>query len=628
MGDSWYKSGVTLSELIKGVGARLVSGSGDTLVTDLTEDSRQVVVGCMFVARRGEHFDGRNYVPAAVRAGAVAILSDDADLINQFRAEDIAAGGSGEGIAFVVIEEDFDIGIAVIAERFFGNPSKELVLIGITGTNGKTTTAHLVQHLLNTAGTYGVHKINEDIPQLDFKCGLIGTVCIHDGKDEKPASLTTPFAIDLSRTLAVMVENGCNCAVMEISSHALAQNRVAGLEFKAAVFTNLSGDHLDYHSDMEEYATAKAKLFEMVSESSIVVVNSDDPATDRMLRNCKAARIIKCRVYSEGEWIQYNDKYNFAANGHIDTNDVINDDVVDDDDEKDAADDLEIEVKFHDMDLDTVLESTLMEETADHIENIQDVEWSGFEDGADSGKPRALECWAGIITCTARGILLEYAAPWGEFQIELPLLGRHNVANALQASAIAATAGLTAAELYMGLINCQAPPGRLQRVTEIDEPFTVLVDYAHTDDALDNVLSSVRSVVPEGGRLLVVFGCGGDRDKSKRPRMGEVACNVADVVYVTSDNPRTEDPTAIINDIMAGVDLTVNDQILVEPDRKAAITHCILQMKPGDVLVIAGKGHEDYQIIGTEKHPFSDWLIARRAVDEHLGIGRVDYNDT
>ncbi len=486
---------MTIAELIQTLPINLSHGSAETVISDIVEDSRRAGLGCMFVARDGAQFDGRRFIGAAVKAGAVAVLTDHATVVPQsvvaLRTNDVA------GCA------------AHLAERLFGNPSRVLRLIGITGTNGKTTVAHLVQQLLAAIGRH---------------CGMIGTVAVHDGQTVVPGELTTPSAIEISRILGQMVANGCDSCVMEVSSHALQQGRAAALDIDIAVFTNLSGDHLDYHGTMDKYARAKAKLFRMLRSDGHAVVNNDDAHWSTMIEHCDGA-VHQCSF----------------------------------------------------------------------------------------GNAKA-ECVARIAESTIAGTPATFRIMGREFDVQIPLIGRHNVMNALQAVAVAHLAGSDSTELCRVLAKCTAPPGRFERVATGDAGFTILVDYAHTDDALDNALGALRPLVPNGSQLHVVFGCGGDRDRSKRPRMAAVACRWADQVYITSDNPRTENPQAIVDEIAAGVPQEFLGRLLCDVDRSAAIRQAIHVATPGDVVLIAGKGHEDYQIIGTTKRPFDDRITAAQAV--------------
>lgn len=486
-----------IRELIADLPVALARGDADAVVCDITEDSRMAVPGSLFIARQGMTADGREYIPQAADAGSIAVLCDDAAAIPG----DVAA----------ILSEDVPLAAALLAERFCGDPSRALTLIGVTGTNGKTTTAHLIHLLLATPAS--------------APTGLIGTVHIDDGTGPAPADLTTPPAITLSRHLKGMVANDCRACVMEVSSHALDQQRVAGLNFDIAVFTNLSGDHMDYHGSVDAYVAAKAKLFAMLPESGTAIVNVDDETAERMLENC-SARIVRCSLRGE----------------------------------------------------------------------------------------RA-DCSAVISTESITHVDATFLGPWGAFDVHLPLCGRHNVMNALQAAAVAHTIGVSSNAIGGMLEHCTAPPGRLDPVTRPDHSFAVYVDYAHTDDALDNVLRAVKPLVPDGGRLHVVFGCGGDRDRTKRPRMAAVAARYADRVYVTSDNPRTEDPQRIVDEVMTGVPEQMRCYTESIVDRREAIHAAIRATRTNDVVLIAGKGHEDYQIIGTMKRPFDDRQIAHDALE-------------
>ncbi len=484
-----------IAELIQGLSIELVRGSPQTKVCEIVEDSRVASAGCLFVARPGAESDGSAFIEEAVSKGAVAVLGDNSANIP----EEVAA----------LTADSPARAAAYLAERFNGHPATTLRIVGITGTNGKTTTAHLVHHLLN---------------QADVTCGLIGTVQIDDGAQTSPPSLTTPSAIDISRLLRTMVNNHCTAAAIEVSSHALNQNRVAALPFDVAVFTNLTGDHLDYHRSMDAYAQAKARLFEALSTEAWAVVNVDDPAASQMTRDCSARVLATSRI------------------------------------EPDA------------------------------------------------------ECYATCVGQTIDQAQTQFRGPWGQFDVCVPLVGKHNIANALQAAAVCWAMGLKRDALRMGLNSCSAPPGRLEPVTTPNDDFTVFVDYAHTDDALDNVLQALRPLVPETGRLRVVFGCGGDRDRTKRPRMAAVAARYADELIITSDNPRTEDPQTIIDEILVGVPEARRADTITLLDRQAAIEHAIERCGPDDVVLIAGKGHEPYQVIGTQKHPFDDRRVAAEAI--------------
>ena len=489
-----------IHDLIKGLPIKLARG-GTIDIKQVVEDSRAATPGSLFIARGGTKTDGRKYITDAIAKGAVAVLAEGT--------------ASVPPSAAALTCDDVPLASSLIAERFFGNPSKSLILIGITGTNGKTTITYLIRQLLNTIG---------------LKCGLIGTVQIDDGATVEPANLTTPPAIELSRLMRSMVDHGCTACVMEASSHALHQKRTAGLGFKIGVFTNLTGDHLDYHKTMEAYLDAKAILFEKLPSDGTAVLNVDDEASQSLSQRTNA-RVISC-----------------------------------------------------------------------------------------SATDSSAKCHAKIGRQTLAHIETTFTGPWGSFDCKLPLIGRHNVANALQALAVCHAMGLSLKQLRDGIASCKAPPGRLEPVTSADHGFAVLVDYAHTDDALENVLRSLRLIVgasSKGGKLRVVFGCGGDRDRTKRPRMARIACRYADDVIITSDNPRTEPPEGIINEVRTGVPAERLASTLCITDRTEAIHAAIERTRPGDILLIAGKGHEDYQIIGTTKRPFDDRKVAAAALVKH-----------
>ncbi|MDZ4753921.1 MAG: UDP-N-acetylmuramoyl-L-alanyl-D-glutamate--2,6-diaminopimelate ligase [Phycisphaerae bacterium] len=485
----------------------LTAGAPDHEIRSVTDDSRTVKPGALFIARAGTKADGRRFVDDAISRGAVAILGD---------ATTELPPDAGGRVALVVASEPH-IAAALIAEQFHGAPTRHLSVTGVTGTNGKTTIAYLLQQFLRRAG---------------HRCGLLGTVETDDGVRRVPSSLTTPGAIELAELFGRMRENGCDHAVMEVSSHALHQERVAAIRFSCGIFTNLTGDHLDYHGTMDAYAAAKAMLFASLDAHAFAIINMDDAASRVMCVG--PAQRLTCSLVD----------------------------------------------------------------------------------------PRA-DCFAAIEEVTLSAIRVRFQGPWGSFRVQVPLVGKHNAINALEAAAAAWTQGVSAEQLAAALEVIEAPPGRLQPVPNPatrDAGFSVLVDYAHTDDALLNVLTALKPVLPRGGTLRVVFGCGGDRDRTKRPRMAAVACAHADQVIVTSDNPRTEDPQAIVDDIMQGVPPSARGRVHVEIDRGAAIAWAVQEAQRGDVVLIAGKGHEDYQIIGTEKRSFDDRVAARDAMASRIGL--------
>jgi UDP-N-acetylmuramoyl-L-alanyl-D-glutamate--2,6-diaminopimelate ligase len=452
----------------------------------LTADSRSAGPGSMYLAVRGSQADGHRFVPEAVRRGASAVVVETA---------------SGSGVPEIVVRDGRRAAL-VLGAAWFGHPARRLTLVGVTGTNGKTTTTGLIRHLLNASGA----------------SGSIGTLGAFDGQGKPVAStagtLTTPGPIDLQATLATMVERGVDHVIMEASSHSLDQGRLDGLLFAAGVFTNLTRDHLDYHSTMESYLAAKLRLGSMLTDSGVEVVNLDDAAWG----------VLPVRSRR---------------------------------------------VTF------------------------------GLDPAADVR--------AGEIVLHAAGSRFRLGGCFGTAEVSLPLLGDFNVANALAAAACALGLDLPLAEVAGRLSSSPQVPGRMELLTET--PCVVLRDYAHTPDALARALATLRPLTT--GRLIVVFGCGGDRDKGKRPLMGRIAAELADMAVVTSDNPRTEDPGAIIDDIEQGMGGVAHLRI---PDRLVAIHTALDQARAGDALLLAGKGHETYQVLGTERVPFDEREIVEKAV--------------
>lgn len=492
-----------LAELIDGIETTGAVIGGETTIADLAEDSRLATPGALFIARPGYETHGGRFIADALARGSAAVLTDESTPVP-----------AGVPVARV---RDVTGAAARIAERFFGEPSGSLAVAAVTGTNGKTTTAHLIQQIVGLAGV---------------RCGLLGTVHVDDGCERAPARLTTPGTVEISRTLARMAANGCGACAMEASSHALDQRRLEAVRVRAAVFTNLTGDHLDYHGSMEAYAAAKAILFESLGADSAAIVNIDDPHARRMTRGTRA-KAVRCSL-------------------------------------RDPATDVFVRSESH----------------------------------------------------SARGAIVHVRGPWGDLSGTYELLGIHNLMNLAEAMAAAHAIGVDVRSLDGRLGELEAPPGRLEpvRVAPAGVEPTVLVDYAHTDDALASALAAVRPIVPAGGRLWVVFGCGGDRDATKRSRMGAVATLGADRVVVTSDNPRTEDPESIIEMILSGVASRAGVEVEAIADRREAITHAVEHSDPRDVVLIAGKGHEDYQIVpdgsgGVIRRDFDDRLVARDALE-------------
>jgi UDP-N-acetylmuramoyl-L-alanyl-D-glutamate--2,6-diaminopimelate ligase len=457
-------------------------------VTRLTFDNRLVEPGALFFCVPGFTRDGHDYAADAVARGAAAL---------------VVQRPLGLGVPEVVVP-DVRAAMAVAASRFYGDPTARLRIVGITGTNGKTTTAFLTRALLEASG---------------IRCGLLGTVKSVVGGVEHPVVRTTPEAFDLQRTFAAMLDAGDRACAMEISSHALELRRADGIHVAAAVFTNLSQDHLDFHETMEAYFQAKRRLF--ASELTAVrIANADDAYGRRLIAEFPGT--VTFGIAAEADY------------------------------------------------------------------RALDVRFDGT--GCD------------FLAVT----------PDGEFPARVPLPGRFNVLNALAAWAAARALGAPAAGLAAGLAGAATAPGRFQPV-EAGQPFSVFVDYSHKPDALEQVLLAARELA--SGRLIVVFGAGGDRDRGKRPLMGEIAARLADVALVTSDNPRSEPPEAIIDEIMAGVPASPHAVVERDADRRASIFRAVSLAEPGDVIVIAGKGHEQGQeFAGGRKEPFDDAAVAREAI--------------
>ncbi len=483
-----------------------IHGDVSATVTAVADDSTTVGPGALFVAIKGLRRDGHAFVDEAFRRGAVGAVIDDPRLLTERPAAPC-----------LLCVADSRLALRRIAPVFYGEPASRLQMVGITGTNGKTTTSYLIQAILSAAGA---------------PTGLIGTVSYRIGARQMTASHTTPGLLALQQLLAEMVKEGMRAVVMEVSSHALAQGRVDGCAFDAAVFTNLTQDHLDFHGTMEDYFAAKRTLFSGLADGrygksgASAVVNHDDPWGRRLVE----AHPKRTLTY-------------------------------------------------------------------------------GLEPGADVTATNVAVEWSGI-RATIQGAR-------GTFPIESPLVGRYNVPNLLAAVGAGLALDCPPSAIQAGIRQMPQVPGRFEKVEEQPgQPFSVIVDYAHTDDALRRLLMAVREL--QRGRVIVVFGCGGDRDRGKRPKMGCVAAELADLAVLTSDNPRSEEPAAILREVEAGVKAAppsrrLRDYRMME-DRRAAIAWAIATAQAGDAVVIAGKGHEDYQIIGTARLPFDDRVVAREAL--------------
>jgi UDP-N-acetylmuramoyl-L-alanyl-D-glutamate--2,6-diaminopimelate ligase len=471
-----------------------VNGSRDPEIEGIAYDSRQVKPGWLFVAVSGHRIDGAEFVTEALSNGAVAVVSE-----NQLEL--------GSGVVHVQVPRARRA-LAEIANAYYGDLSRQMNVVGITGTNGKTTTGFMIRDILRDGG---------------FLPGLLGTVAYEIGERSIPASRTTPEAPDIHSMFQQMKEAGCDSVVMEVSSHAIALHRVHGIDFNTSVFTNLTQDHLDYHKDMDTYFNVKAKLFQTLEKKHdhSAVINIDDPWGRKLIDERK----LQANVVSYG----FNE--------------------------------------------------------------------------------RAMVC-ASDARLDASGTRFEVCTPWGDARVCLQLLGRFNIHNALAALAVGGLAGIDLQRMAKSLENIRAIPGRLELVSN-RKGKKVFVDYAHTDDALKNVLTTLREICK--GKLVVVFGCGGNRDRGKREKMGRMAAELADHSIVTSDNPRGEDPGAIAGDIIGGFD--DQDQFAVVLDRREAIEKGIRLTGRKDILLVAGKGHETYQEIRGTIVPFDD----RETVRELIG---------
>ncbi len=534
-----------LSQLIEGSGSRLPSGAPDPWIEAVTADSREVGKGTLFVCVEGASHDGHDFAADALGRGAAAVIAA--------RPMELR-----EADAPVLLAADPRLALAHCAAKLHGHPDRRLALAGITGTNGKTTVCHLLESIATAAA----------IP-----VGVIGTVGIRFGGQAIAATHTTPDAVALSRTLAGMAAAGCEAALLEVSSHALSQERVAGLRFRVAAFTNLSRDHLDFHGDMEAYFSAKARLFHerMLEDGpSTAVINVDDPY-GRRLAESLADRPLRIWRFS----VEDPAAARVSTGVANDAPDVLSRDVAVD------APGLVARDMVHDV----------------------------------------TEIVARDVVHDATGIRASLQTPAGVLHLRSPLIGAHNLQNLVTAAGVALALGWPAEAVERGLRDARGAPGRLERID--GGGLSVFVDYAHTDDALSRACAALREVAPR--RLIVVFGCGGDRDKGKRPLMGEAAGRGAELAIVTNDNPRTEDPHAILAEIQPGLERAGRSRLspaaavdgaagfVVEPDRRAAIRLAIACARPGDFVLVAGKGHEDRQIVGSDSHHFDDREEVRRA---------------
>lgn len=481
-----------LTDLLKGVKTLNINGNADIDIAGINIDSRKIKAGHLFVAVKGTQVDGHQFINKAIELGAKAVLVEDmpTDL--------------KEDVTYVQVAST-EIEVGKIATIFYGNPTKKLKLVGVTGTNGKTTIATLLYNMFRKFG---------------YKVGLISTVCNYIDDEARPTDHTTPDPIELNQLLGEMVAAGCEYAFMECSSHAIHQHRIGGLHFEGGVFTNLTRDHLDYHKTFENYRNAKKMFFDSLSKNAFAITNADDKNGMIMVQNCKA----NIKTYS-------------------------------------------------------------MQRMADFR--------------------------AKIIECHFEGMYLEVDGK----EVGVQFIGKFNVSNLLAVYGTAIMLGKSQDDILLALSTLKSVNGRLDPVHS-PEGFTAIVDYAHTPDALENVLGAIHDVLEgKNGKVITVCGAGGNRDKGKRPLMAQEAVKQSDTVILTSDNPRFEDPQAIIDDMVAGLDANQRKKVLTIVDRREAMRTAAMMAKKGDVILVAGKGHEDYQDIQGVKHHFDDHEVLREIFD-------------
>lgn len=475
-----------LSDLVQDLGVACMAA--DREISFITDNSKKVENGCIFVCIEGKHFDGHTKAKEALENGAAAVVVQ-----------------KDMGLREQILVDNTRAAYARLCAAFFGHPERKLRIIGVTGTNGKTTSCFIIKSVLDSMG---------------YKTGLIGTVKNIVGDKEYPAVLTTPDCYDLFSLFKEMVDSGCEFCTMEVSSQALDQRRVEGVHFEAAIFTNLTRDHLDYHGSFENYMAAKHMLFE---NASLSIVNIDDEAAEYMLDGTDGRKVT------------------FSVNNN-------------------------------------------------------DCDYS-----------------AKNIRISSSGVKYELVSNSNIGRIRFTVPGKFSVYNSMGAAVCLVEMGMDFKGVLDGLEKCVGVPGRME-VVPTETPYTVLIDYAHTPDGLENVLGCVREITE--GKVITVFGCGGDRDRTKRPIMGDIAAQLSDVAVVTSDNPRSEDPDAIIDDILEGVKKHIS-KIVVEPDRRKAIAKALSMAHEGDIVVLAGKGQETYQILADGKIHFDE----REVVAEILAEG-------
>ena len=476
-----------LSELLKYVKPVSIIGDEQIDITGVNIDSRKIEKGHLFVAMKGTQTDGHKFIPKALELGASAILCED------------LPAEKAEGVTYVQVTST-ESAVGPVATVFFGEPSQKLRLVGVTGTNGKTTIATLLYNMFRKLG---------------YKCGLLSTVCNYIEGEAIPADHTTPDPIELNALLSKMVEAGCQYAFMECSSHAIHQKRIGGLKFAGGIFTNLTRDHMDYHKTVENYRNAKKAFFDGLPKSAFAITNADDKNGMVMVQNCKA----QIKTYSTRSMADFR---------------------------------------------------------------------------------------AHILECHFEGMYLEIDG----HEVGVQFIGKFNVSNLLAVYGAAVMLGQKPEDILIALSTLKSVSGRLEPI-QSPEGYTAIVDYAHTPDALENVLKAIHEVLNGKGKVITVCGAGGNRDKGKRPLMAQEAVKQSDKVIITSDNPRFEEPQDIINDMLAGLDKQQMKKVVSIVDRREAIRTACMMAEKGDVILIAGKGHEDYQEIKGVKHHFDDKEVVK-----------------
>ena len=479
-------------------GAIRVEGKNNIEISGIACDSKAVKTGYLFIALKGAKVNGADFIDEAINRGAHAILLDNDN-----------SGIFKRGNTFIYVK-DARLGLAQASQAYFGDSSSKMRIVGVTGTNGKTTITYLMESIFKS--------INEGI-------GVIGTVNYRFGRRSIPSVNTTPNSLELYSLLSSMLKEKIKNCIMEISSHSLELGRVETFQFDAVIFTNLTREHLDFHKNMDDYLKAKLKLFQKIKKGGFAVINIDDPAAEKIIE--------KVKVEAKAKIITY-------------------------------------------------------------------------------GIDREADIMARNINLSCNGLRFELHTDKGLIEIKSNLIGRHNIYNILASIGASLAIGISLEDIKKGIEELKGLPGRLENI-DCGQNFSVYVDYAHTEDGLTNVLKSLRELKP--ARLISVFGCGGDRDRAKRPEMGKISTELSDIVFITSDNPRTEGPMAIINEIIKGIGAK-KDNYIIELDRFNAIKKAALEAKEGDIVLIAGKGHETYQIFKDTTVPFDDREVVKRILKE------------